>query len=461
MSVTFDSDVVIVGAGISGLVAAQKAAASGLTPLVLEARDRVGGRTLSRELAGEVIDLGGQWFGPRQRHALALIDELGLTRFPQFSRGRKVLELSGSRTTYRGTIPGLPLLSLLELQFNIWRYEWLARKVETARLDSARQAESWDHVTAAAMFDRHVTRKDARALIDIAARAIFAAEPSEFSFLYFLFYLRAGGGFMQLIELENGAQAWRLRGGAQQLAQRLADRIAGQVRLGEPVVRLEQRSDGVTAITREGKRYSARRAIVAVPPALANEIVFEPALPAARQLAHAKMPMGSVIKCIVAYDRAYWREMGFSGEAVSNSGTVRLCFDDCGENGSHPALVCFLLGDSARAATSLPQEERKRVVLDDLARLFGPWALHAKEYVDHDWIAEQFSRGCYVGLMPPGIMTAIGDALRAPVGRLHWAGTETATESYGYIDGAIQAGKRAAEEVVRAVLAEQPHGSRR
>ena len=173
-----------------------------------------------------------------------------------------------------------------------------------------------------------------------------------------------------------------------------------------------------------------------------------PALPAGRAELHSGMPMGSVVKCIVAYERAFWREQGRSGEVVSDGEPIRVVFDDTSHDGRHPALLCFVLGDVARRFGPLPAAERQAQIVAHLVRLFGEAAASPRAYVDKDWVAEPWSGGCFVGVMGPGLMTRAGEALRRPVGRLHFAGTETAVRWCGYLDGAIESGERAAAEVL-------------
>ncbi len=441
-----EADVLIIGAGVAGLTAARALTRAGASVLVLEARDRVGGRTLSQPVGGEVVDLGGQWVGPHQHHVLRLVEELGLKRFAQFHHGTKVLELRGERRTYRGKVPALPLLSLLDLQRNVWRLDRLARRVPLERPDLAPQAAAWDALTLEEWKQRHIPSWGARAALDVATRGIFGAEPRELSFLHFLFYVHSNGGLMPLAEIENGAQAERIAGGAQRIALRLAEPLGTRVVLSAPVRAVLQDASGVT-VHGEGRSWRGRHAVVAVPPALAERMDFGAELPAARRRANSELPMGSVIKMVATYARAFWREAGCSGEAVSDAGPIRLCFDDSAHDGSHPALVGFFLGDTARAWTQKPAEERRRAALESLARFFGPEALSPTAYADLDWIAEPWSTGCYVGLPRLGTLTGIGDALRAPCGRVHWAGTETAREGCGYIDGAVESGERAATEL--------------
>src|SRR5262249_29538577 len=187
----------------------------------------------------------------------------------------------------------------------------------------------------------------AKKLLGIGTNMIFGAEPRDISFLFFLFYLRAGGGFTRLAEVRNGAQQDRFVGGAQELSRRLAAKLGDTVQLGLPVRRAEQAAEGVTLAGPAGS-VRARRAILALAPAMLDKIAFAPDLPAERQDLHRSMPMGSAMKCIVAYDRAFWRERGLTGEALSDVGPCRAFFDDCAADGSHPALLGFVTADAAQ-----------------------------------------------------------------------------------------------------------------
>lgn len=421
---------------------------------MLEARERVGGRTLTVDFGGEAVDLGGQWVGPTQERVLALAAELGIETFPQYAQGKKVLDFDGERRTYSGLLPKIPLLALAELGVSIQRLERMARKVPLDQPASAEGAAELDGVTVADWLARNVRSRAARTMMEIATHAIFAAEPASISLLYFLFYTHSGGSFTRLAEVRDGAQAARLRGGAQQLSTRLAAPLGDDLSLGAPVTAIDQDDAGVAVTIAAGEIVRARRVIVAVPPAVASRIAVTPALPAERELVHEAMVMGSVVKCVVAYERPFWREAGLSGEVVSNGAPLRMVFDDSSHDASQAALVGFVAGDAVAPFTRLPAAERRAAVIDALVRFFGAVAASPTDYVEHDWTAEEWSRGCYVGVMPPRVMTRIGDALRAPCGRVHFAGTETATRWVGYLDGAIEAGERAADEVLAALSGE-------
>lgn len=440
-------DVLIIGAGLAGLSAARVLARRGVRLRVLEARDRVGGRTLSHTTRfGDRVDLGAQWIGPTQDRISALVKEFGLTPFPQHEDGRKVLSLGGRISTYRKAIPSLPLLGLLDLDRTIRRLEKMCREVPLEAPHTAARAAEWDALTVEIWKRAHVRTRGARALVDIAVEAVFAAEPAELSLLYFLYYLHAGGGLLRLSTIRDGAQETRLAEGTQEISLHLARALGDQVVLRAPVRALRQEADRVV-VTSDAGEYSARYVIVAVPPALAARIAYSPPLPAGRDQLMQRMPMGSVIKCIALYEEPFWRAQGYSGEALSDTGPVRMVFDDSPADASHGALVAFVLARGVRTLGPSTPEERRQAVLAELARLLGPRAAQCADYVEQDWTAEEWSRGCYVGFMAPGVLSAYGQELARPCGRIHWAGTETATVWTGYMEGAIRSGERAAEEV--------------
>jgi monoamine oxidase len=439
-------DVAIVGAGFSGLYAARELVRAGRDVVVLEARDRVGGRTLTVDVDGHAIDLGGQWIGDKHERLRALAAELGVATFPQYADGKKVLvRRDGKLRTFSGFLPKVGLISLVELGIKLGALEKLCKKVPLEDPMAAPEAAALDAQTVAEWLEANVRTTRTRDMLGLAAQMILAAEPREISMLYFLLYAHAGAGMRRLAEIRHGAQDQRFTGGAQLIAQKLAAELGPRVRLEHAVTAVEQSETSVTVHTTRGP-IQAGRAILAVPPALLGKLDLGE-LSAARALLHT-VPMGKVVKCVATYRKAFWRETGYSGEAFSTHGLVRATFDDCSADGSLAALVAFVVGDAAKELARQPESERRKLVLAELGRLHGPAAHQATAYVDHDWVGDPWSAGCYVGVMPPRILTQAAAFLRAPHGRLHFAGTETAIHHIGYLEGAIEAGERVAREVL-------------
>lgn len=445
-------DVVVAGAGVAGLVAARDLRAAGLEVLVLEARDRVGGRTLSEPIPGtdQAIEMGGQWIGPTQDRAVALIRDLGLQMYPTFDSGRHTVEFQGRLRRYTGRIPWLGALALADIGLSQLRVDRAARRLATGSPWSANEAADLDGQTFADWLSRRTRTEGGRRFMRIVTEAVFAAEPEDMSALWALFYIGSAGGLDALINTTGGAQQDRVVGGTYRISQALAASMPDSIRLSEPVTAVDWSADRVR-VTAGGGTVHARRLVLAVPPPLAARIDYTPALPRERAGLLAGMPMGSVIKVNVVYDEPFWRHDGMSGQANSDVRALNTVFDNVPFGGGPGVLVGFFEGAHARAAATLSADERRRVVLDDLTAYFGPRAAAPVAYLERDWCAEEWSQGCYGAFATPGALSRFGPALRAPVGAIHHAGTETATRWAGYIDGAIESGRRAAAEVIAAI----------
>jgi monoamine oxidase len=442
-------DVAIVGAGLAGLVAARTLSAAGSSVCLLEARERVGGRLLNAPIGdGAIVEVGGQWVGPTQDHVLALADELGIARFPTYDEGQSVLELGGKTRRYAGTIPRVGPLVLLDIAQARFRLERLARKVDTEAPWNA--DPKLEAVTLGAWLEKGMKTGAARDMMRVACRTMWGAEPEDMSLLHALFYLRSAGGLDVLLDVENGAQHWRLEGGSQLIADAIAAELGAAVRLGAAVEGISVSADGVEVSVSGSEGVQARRVIVAVPPPLRNRIGFTPELPESSARVADEVPFGRLIKCAAVYERPFWREAGLSGEALSDIGPATLTFDNSPPDAKPAVLLGFVGGADAAPHAALSDEDRRARVLECFARMFGDEALEPTRYVEQDWGAEEWSAGGPTFVLPPGAWTSAGPGLREPVGPIHWAGTETATRWAGFMDGAVRSGERAAAEVMAA-----------
>ena len=445
-------DVIVIGAGYAGLTAARKLIDTGKKVLLLEARDRIGGRVYTEKLDEDTyVDLGGQWLGPTQDRIYALAKEFGVETFKTFNTGKSRMLVGGKLKEYSGIIPKLSLPALLSLDRALKKITKMANKVSLNKPWGSPDAKKLDSMTLASWMDKHILFAETRRFFTIGVEAVFAAHPSEISLLHALFYIKSGKGMENLISVENGAQEERVVGGAQEPANRLAKTFWNHIRLNSPVKEITQKAEEVIV---NGKDFSfkAKRVIVAIPPYLSGQISYEPLLPSARAQLTQRMPMGSVIKCYAIYDKPFWRDEGLNGQAVSDNGFATVVFDNSLKDAKKGILMGFALANQAKALTEKPLEERKSIVLKEFGQYFGQKALHPLQYLDKSWAEEEWSRGCYAGIMPTGVWTSLGHALRTPFGKIHWAGTETAEEWNGYIEGAIRSGERAATEVLEGLM---------
>lgn len=304
-----------------------------------------------------------------------------------------------------------------------------------------------DRVTFHSWIQDHAGTAAARERLGTLTRAVFAVEPGDISLLHMLFYARSNGGLGTLTSTTGGAQERRFTRGAQGVAVGLAARLGDRVRLGAPVWSLHQDSHGVTVDGPAGQ-VSARHAVVAIPPALAGQLRYDPPMPPRRAQLTQRTPMGTVIKVFCTYPSPFWRADGLSGQLISATGPVRVVFDNSPEDGASGMLLGFIEGADAREWMDREPTQRREAVLANLTAFFGERAASPLHYLDKTWATEPYSGGCYAAYLPPGVWTSYGQAVRAPVGRVHWAGSDFAVIGAGYMDGAVRSGYDAAAAVL-------------
>ncbi len=453
------ADVIVIGAGLAGLTAARSVARSHHSVIVLEARDRVGGRVWNHSLGhGLISERGGTFAGPTQDHILGIAKAHNVGTFLTYDTGQNVFLAGGQRQTYSdtgptGTAPLDPTI-LPELTAVVAQLDQMATEIPVDAPWHAKKAAEYDGQTLETFIQNNSKTQRFRDLVSAATRPIFGAEPRDLSLLFVLFYIAASGNeknqgtFERNFDTRDGAQMYRFVGGSQAIPIRMARALGrNRVLLRKPARRIVQSSRGVR-VECDGLTVRGKRVIVAVPPTLAGRIDYHPALPPDRDQLTQRLGQGALTKVAASYYRPFWREKGLNGTAVSSDGLVSATFDDSPPSGKPGVLFGFVGGDSARAYARLSKAEKRRRVLEEFATLFGPEALHPKEYFDTAWTQEPWTRGCPVGIAGPGTLLAYGHALRPPVGRIHWAGTETSTYWNGYMDGAVRSGERAAGEVL-------------
>ncbi len=455
------ADVIVVGAGFAGLTAARKLVQAGRSVVVVEARDRVGGRVWSHDLGGgQVSERGGTFVGPTQDHVLALAKDLGVATFPVYDTGDDVYLADGDRQTYSdagplGTAPPDPT-TLAEVTADVALLDQMSTSVPVDAPWTASSAASYDGQTLETFIGQHSQSARFRELVSAATRPIFGAEPRELSLLFVLFYIAASGdesnpgSFERNFNTRGGAQMSRFVGGSQLIGLKIAAQIGQRVVLRSPVRQITQTANGVTVVS-DKLTVQGKQVIVAVPPTLAGRIDYEPILPFERDQLTQRYGQGTLTKVAAVYDKPFWRDQGLTGTSVATGGPVSATFDDSPPGATPGVLFGFVGGDNARHYNTLSPAERRSAVLAQFASLFGSQATSARDFFDTSWSAEQWTRGCPVGIPTLGTLLAYGPWIRRPIERIHWAGTETSTYWNGYMDGAVRSGERAASEVLAAL----------
>ena len=449
-----EADVAVVGAGFAGLRAASMLHAAGVDVVVLEARDRVGGRARTIEAHGVPLDLGPQWIGPAQRRMTALAGRCGAGTIRTFDDGDRLALYGETVQRYRGDIPTADTMLAADLVETVLEFDVLALSVPVEQPWAAPEADALDRSSLADWLAAAELPPAGRDLLALGFRGILGAEPAAVSLLYALAYTHGAGGVRQLIGVGGAAQESHLACGVQPLADRLAAELGERVLLEAPVRAITRQADRVV-VRAGGATVEAERVIVAVPPPLAADIVYEPLLEPARERLLLALRMGATIKAQCVYREPFWRRAGLSGYAATTHAPELVTIDATRADRA-AVLVAFVSGIAARACARSPVAARREAVLAALGGIFGDEARRPAGYVDHVWEHDPWTRGCPVASLAPGSVATWAAGCQDETDRIHWAGTETATEWPGYMEGALQSGERAADEALAALGVREP-----
>lgn len=445
--------IVVIGAGFAGLSAALKLKKEGIEAIILEARERVGGRVKTHYTAnGTQIPLGGQWIGPTQDKMYELVKKYGIEIFPTKDQGNSIVKFQGK---IQSEMPQ-EVLGLCE------KLDKLAQTVNLEKPWETPNAKELDGETFRSWLNREaVSSEIAEFTSRYLAGNFMAADASDVSLLQLLFYVKSGNGIDSLAGVEGGAQQDRAIGGLEYIVEKLADDFGQQnIYYNHPVTQIKYSGDCVQVVT-ENETFHASRAIITIPSAVMPEVKFTPELPVLKHkcLEHVLAPLAYKMHFI--YDKPFWYEQGLSGNTTKSEGYVYETYNNTVDDSRDGIISLFSYGNEANELRGKTKQERQQIITDELVELFGEKAAQFKEYIEYDWSTQVYTRGCFSGHFSTNGWYTLGKELNKNVGPLYWAGTELAAQWNGYCDGAVRSGEETADRVIKSLKPgeqnQQPH----
>ena len=450
-----DRDVVIVGAGPTGLTAARELKKAGLSVAVLEARDRVGGRTWTDTVDGAMLEIGGQWVSPDQTELLGLLDELGLQTYSRYREGQSVyIGGDGKRTLYSGDTFPVSETTAAEMDKLTALLDALAAEIGPTEPWAHPKARELDTISFHHWLRQNSSDEEACNNIGLFIAGGMLTKPAHaFSALQAVLMAASAGSFTHLTD-EDFILDKRVVGGMQQVSQLMAAELGDDVVLGSPVrtINWEDAGDGGHRVTAVSERATvhARFAIMAVPPNLYSRVSFNPPLPRRQHQMHQHQSLGLVIKVHAVYSAPFWREDGLSGTCFGAGALVQEVYDNTNHEDPRGTLVGFISDEKADAVFELSAEDRRRAILESIAGFLGPKALEPEVYYESDWGSEEWTRGAYAASYDLGGLHRYGKDQHAPVGPIYWSSSDLAAEGYQHVDGAVRMGRQTAARIVTA-----------
>ncbi|GAB3530888.1 NAD(P)/FAD-dependent oxidoreductase [Arthrobacter tecti] len=453
---TLTRDVVVIGAGASGLTAATELKKAGLSVAVLEARDRVGGRLWTREIDGAMLEIGGQWVSPDQDALIETLAELGLDTYSRYREGESLyLDAAGAQTRFTGEMFPVSAETEAEMERLIEELDALTAEIGPEEPWAHAKAQELDRISFSRWLEERTDDQEARDNIGMFIAGAMLTKPAHsFSALQAVLMAASAGSFTHLVDADFILDK-RVIGGLQQVPLRLADKLGEDVHLNTPVRTVHWSEESVTVVS-DKVTVHAKRVIMAVPPNLISRVSFDPPLPRRQHQMHQHLSLGLVIKVHAVYDKPFWREQGLSGTCFSPYQLVHESYDNTNHGDARGTLVGFVSDEHADAVFRLSAEERKQRILESLAAYYGPEALNPEVYYESDWGTEEWTRGAYAASFDLGGLSRYGADQSAPVGPIYFSCSDFAAKGYQHVDGAIRMGRKTAQLILAAQGAASP-----